>query len=234
MLVSLLFACASTAQPFAATFAAEDVTTVQVVSERGDVRWISSDTLDVHVSGALTGPTDDLGDWSTELEGGVLRVEVSPKGLASSELVLEGPPGVSVEITATSGQVWLDGLTGSVVVDAGTLEGRALAVHGRLTAAASVDVEVTPGTDGLTVEVGATSRLAMPYGLEYDVNIACDEGSSYTIDDLGFEDWDEQDTTFSGQTGGATVDVTVTVSNGTLTVEELPEQASTEAPAATR
>lgn len=234
MLVSMLLACVSTAEPFAATFAAEDVTTVQIVSDQGDVRWISSDTLDVHVSGALTGSADDLGAWSANLEGGVLRVEVSPKGLASSELVLEGPPGVAVEITAVTGQVSLDGLTGSAVVDAGTLEGRALAVRGRLTAAASLDVEVTPGTDGLTVEVGADSRLAMPYGLEYDVNISCDEGSSYTIDDLGFEDWDEQDESFSGQAGGGTVDVTVVVAKGTLSVEELPAQASTEAPAATR
>jgi len=234
MLVSMLLACVPTAEPFAATFAAEDVTTVQIVSDQGDVRWISSDTLDVHVSGALTGSADDLGAWSANLEGGVLRVEVSPKGLASSELVLEGPPGVAVEITAVTGQVSLDGLTGSAVVDAGYLEGRALAVHGRLTAAASVDVEVTPGTDGLTVEVGADSRLAMPYGLEYDVNITCDEGSSYTIDDLGFEDWDEQDESFSGQAGGGTVDVTVVVAKGTLSVEELPAQASTEAPAATR
>ena len=171
LLLAALFACTDAAVPFSATFAAEDVTTVQVVSEKGDVRWVTSDTLDVHVSGALTGGGDDLGEWSANLSDGVLRIEIAPKTFASSSLVLEGPASMDVEIEATTSQVWLDGLSASAVVSAGVLEGRDLAVYGSLSAVGALDVEVDPGTDGLTIQVGADSRLAMPYGRDYDLNI---------------------------------------------------------------
>ncbi len=230
LLALALTGCNATTVPFSFTFDATDISRVVVEADAGSITVRANPDLDeVHVSGVsiqreFAGIGGAENDVSASASGDAVYVTAANSTGGEVDLYIEGPIALSAEITATSSAVVLDGVWGDHIVDALTMDGTDL--RGALVAdvATGLDIQLQaddPSTSVIRSASGVVT-LALPYGGSYLLQVDVpEENGSYTITDLGFDQWDEYATSFTGTTGGGTVEIAVEITTGSFTLEEL-------------
>lgn len=221
--------CTVDDQPFAYTFEASDASRVVVQIDQGDVSYRATEGTDEYsVSGVNTARTFlGIGGESSSVEAyvedGVLWVTSEVAFAGQVDVVIQGPVEVDVEVAAPQGDVLLSGPHGLHVVESATLEATELRGQIQAVVATNAEVELEPDDPGASALSTTSGQLvlALPYGGPYRVDVTLGEGASYEIEDLGFDVWNEYDTSFTGVTGGGTIDVLIDVPSGSFQLEEL-------------
>ena len=220
--------CKAVDEPFSETFPADGITRVVVSVDAGEISYRATSEDEFVVRGVSKGRgftqsgASSSNEWSVDVEGNSLQFVGESDGFGTIDVEIEGPVLVDVEAVSPLGNVLIEGADGFHWVEASIFDGMALAgqVNAATLAGMAVELEPSdPGSSTMTATSGDVS-LSMPYGAPYDFTVTCAEEESYTITDLGFEDWNEQEVSFSGVTGEGTIVVAVTLEGGTFELTE--------------
>lgn len=160
--------------------------------------------------------------WGGAVEEGVVSVFGSASDRGEVSLELRAPHELSADVVA-GGTVTLRDMDGAHVVTADRIVARGLIGDADLYAReAGLDVEIWPHASGQIrlQSHGGEVRVHLPYGPDYDLRVFGDPSYELTVDDLGFDFADLGVGSFAGQRGGGTVEVSIHVEGGPVTVTE--------------
>jgi hypothetical protein len=184
---------------FVETLPAEGVARVFCDIERGSFLYSGSspDGFDVAIASWAEGSSEnraqerlETNEWGAAVDGDLLdlwgRSEV---GRAGIDIGVEGPPAVDVEAVMADGSAELYDVVGTHVITANAI--RARGVVGDLDLLSTldgIDVETFPEPgDAIVLQSAGSTLLAVPYGLEYDLEVFADPDWGVQVTDLGFD-----------------------------------------------
>lgn len=144
-------------------------------------------------------------------------------GRSGTDLAVSGPYVFNVEAITPRGTVRLSNVDGFHTVTASRVEG--VGVWGDVDALADgdgIDLEIYP-YDGSIVRletVGDGLTVALPWGLDYDLQVFADPEFGYEVEDLGFQDLVLGPDYALGTTRTRSIRVTLLATGGVITVRE--------------
>lgn len=161
--------------------------------------------------------------WGAQVSDGLLDVwGRSPVAKAGVDVVILGKRDVDVEAVLLDGPAYLYDVDGTHVVTANAVVGSGIAGDVDLYASLDgINVEVWPA-DGGTVRLEAYGDvlLALPYGLDYDLEVFADPDWGVQVTDLGFDELLLAPDYVSAETGDGSIEVDVFVSGGVFALWE--------------
>lgn len=225
-----LVACGSTKQEaFSLSLDPEGASVLRVDTNDGDITVAGAETLMVEVAGLSVGQglsqeraAEALAGnaWGAALLDGVVSVWGSASHRGTVDLHVAAPHDLSADVVA-AGVVVLDTLEGSHVVTADRIVARGLAGDADLYARnRGLDIALDP-RDGTSVRLqshGGDVIVTLPVGFDYDLTILADPAFDLRVDDLGFDFSHLAVGSFVGERGAGTVEVSVHVEGGNVTV----------------
>jgi len=154
----------------------------------------------------------------------------SPVSKSGVDIAVIGPSRMDVEAVLLDGTAHLYDVEGTHLVTANAVVGAGIAGDVDLYASlAGINVEVWPN-DGGTVRLEAFGDvlLALPYGLDYDIEVFADPDWGVEVTDLGFDELVIAPDYVSAETGDGSIEVDVFVSGGVFALwEAIPAPTTT-------
>lgn len=222
-------ACTTVESPIDTALPATQLHRVVVDVDQGDLRYSPDDRGGLRFSGRTWGRARDAEDaaarldsvaFSARREGDAAIARGQSAGWGSgTDVDVLGPAGVDVTLETRSGTARLSGVQGHQVLRADDIEVWDAEGSFDIEATSSVDARLRPGRgDTVRIVAGGDVLLALPPGLDYDLQIWGDPEHTLEVHDLGFEAATGGDGYFAAVSGPGTTRVDVQVSGGSVQV----------------
>ena len=225
VLLAAASACSTAERSYNQSLPSDGVTTLFSDNDAGDVLYSGTnpDSFEIDVRVFSKGATRSSAEnalskveWGVAITDGVLDMWGRTRSEGGVDFTVEGPPEMSAEIVLLSGAVQLHDLVGNHIVTADRVEGSGLVGDLDLLATSEgMEIEAWPEPGALIVldSVGETT-LALPYGLDYDLEVFADPDWGTEITDLGFDRLDASPDYVRAVRGSGGIRVEVTVDGG--------------------
>lgn len=233
LLVLLLgTACTTVESPINTTLPDDRLRRVVVDVDQGDLSYAPGTPGALQFEGREWGRASDPEDATARLDAVEFMAHrdgdvAIARGLstgwgAGTDVDVHGPAGIDVTLETRSGTARLSGVSGMQVIRADHVEVWDSQGSFDIAATGTVDARLRPGRgDHIRIMAEGDVVLALPPGLDYDMQIWGDPEHTLEVHDLGFEAAYGGDGYFGGVAGPGTTRVDVMVTGGSIQV--LPE-----------
>jgi hypothetical protein len=222
-------ACTTVESPIDTTLPDDQLHRVVVEVDQGDLSYAPGDAGMLRFQGRAWGRASDPEDAAARLDAVEFAARrdgdaAIAKGLSASwgagtDVDVRGPAGIDVTLETGSGAARLSGVSGRQVIRADQVEVWDAEGSFDIESTGSVDARLRPGRgDHVRIAAEGDVVLALPPGLDYDVQIWGDPEHSLEVHDLGFEAAYGDDGYFAGVAGPGTTRVDVVVTGGSVQV----------------